>query len=129
MNKFQSFRAYLIYRQAVIKADAAHKKTGQRYYVLPCASSKILLVVADRKNFRLLQRKHYINDQWNLDDVKARSFYYTADKGGNGAPTDEILKNRQFIYQYWFDVRLQEKRTSRQSKRRAIWDRLAGVFK
>jgi len=120
MNRYQSFRAYLIYRRAAAMAEKAHKKEGGRYFVLPCASEKRFLIVTDRKNFRILQRKHYIDSGWNLDDVRNRAFYYTADRGGNNAPTDEVLKTRQFIYQYWFGVRIEEIRLARKGRRIAF---------
>lgn len=94
-------------------ANAAHSKDGSRYYVLPCVSPKVFLIVADRKNFRMLQRKHYIDNRWAYSDAINRAFYYTADKSGNGAPTEEILKFRQVAYQFWFQTRLQEKRSQK----------------
>ena len=65
-NPITKLRDYLRYSEAVKKADEAHAKDGDRYYVVPSNNKdgKILLLVMDRKNFRRLKFKGYINKWW-----------------------------------------------------------------
>ena len=113
MNRFQSFRAFLIYRRAVMMAEKAHKQNGNRYFVIPCVGSKVELIVTDRKNFRGLKRKHYISEDLHIEDVLARCFYFTASKLGSDGPTDEQLRNRQMTYQLWYEERRKQRKVER----------------
>lgn len=96
----------LIYRRAVKLANRAHAETGARYFVLPNVDSKILLIVTDRKNFRGLRQKHYIDPQMKMDDVFDKCFYYTPRSDGEGLISEAELKVKQIAYQIWYEERL-----------------------
>lgn len=84
-NPFLQFVDYLRYREAVKKADKAHKKTGERYYVMPSADKgKPSLIIMDRFNFRKLKQKKYINHQATVRDLVSECFYCTAYRNGDG---------------------------------------------
>lgn len=89
-NPFLQFVDYLRYREAVKKADNAHTKNGERYYVMPAtapsgsAAGKPSLIVMDRYNFRKLKQKHYINRNATQRDLLSECFYCTAYRNGDG---------------------------------------------
>lgn len=85
-NPFQQFIDYLRYREAVKKADKAHKETGERYYVMPAnnQSGKPNLIIMDRWNFRKLRQKHYINPKAKVRDLVNECFYCTPYVNGDG---------------------------------------------
>ena len=88
-NPFKQFVDYLRYREAVKKADKAHAKTGERYYVMPASvpegsPSGIKLLVMDRFNFRKLKQKGYINKRANVRDLVSECFYCTPYRNGDG---------------------------------------------
>jgi len=118
MNKLQSFKAYLLYRQAVIRANAAHRKDGHRYFVLPNIDTKILLIVTDRKNFRGLRLKGYIDPNMKMEQVFEKCFYYTAQADGKGKNiTEEETKVKQIAFQMWYDARLKKLPAERKARR------------
>ena len=113
-NKFHIFVAKLRYDVAVKKADAAHEKTGERYYVMPTYQKKGKLVVVDRKNFRILKSKHYIprtalitengeqvSHKIQVPDMIRECFYHTSYKDGSGKITDEEMSDRKEAYLRW----------------------------
>lgn len=96
-----------MYRQAVKMANREHKKTGRRYFVMPNTDTRIFLIVTDRKNFRQIRQKGYIDPNMKLEDVFNRCFYYTAQKDGAGKNiTEDELKIKQIAYQMWYEERL-----------------------
>ena len=94
------FRDYLRYREAVKKADEAHAKDGDRYYVVPSNNmdGKILLLIMDRKNFRKLKQKGYINKDANIRDLVNESFYFTPYVNGDGYLDAEGRKLKLKLY-------------------------------
>ena len=108
MNKFQEFKAYLMYRKAVMMATKAHKETGKRYFVLPNYDKKIHLVVADIKNFKRLRLKGYIHPDIKVNNLYKLSFYYTPNVHGGKVITENELKEKQVRYQDWYSSRLSE---------------------
>ena len=95
MNIFKRFRALLRFREAVKVADAAHKKNGQKYYVLPQTDGK--LIVMDRKNFRGLRRKGYISRNASLASVASYCVYCTPDARGRGGSGNLQQKFDEYI--------------------------------
>lgn len=83
MNIFRKFIASLQLRQAILKAEDAHRRFGHRFYVMPTFNGSGKLVIMDRKNFRGLKHKHYINQQARVMDLQNECFYFTPDRGGN----------------------------------------------
>lgn len=85
-NPFKQFTDYLRYREAVKMAEDAHAKDGDRYYVVASnqKNGKPGLIVMDRKNFRKLKRKGYINKDANIRDLISECFYCTPYRNGDG---------------------------------------------
>ncbi|WP_308662106.1 hypothetical protein [uncultured Alistipes sp.] len=98
MNIFKKFKAYLRFREAVKRADEAHQRDGQRYYVLP---AKGKLVIMDRRNFRILRRKGYISRNANVPSIPRHCIYYTADGSGRGGHERENLTSQFHRYLEW----------------------------
>lgn len=123
MNKFESLKARLIYRWAVIKAKKEHEKTGCRYFVIPVRHPSKYLMVVRREDLGKLHKKHWI-DFSRIEDAIKGSFYFTAAKNGKGEIPDKLLPTRQAIYQFWFEQRLidmpQERREYRRRRRQEI---------
>ena len=99
-NPITKLRDYLRYREAVKKADEAHAKDGDRYYVVPSNNKdgKILLLVMDRKNFRRLKFKGYINKDAKIRDLINESFYFTPYLNGDGYLDAEGRKLKLKLY-------------------------------
>lgn len=97
MNIFQKIKASLIYREAIRKADRAHNSDGGRYYVMPSAEGKLLIM--DRKNFRIFKRKQYINSNATVKDMLNECFYCTPYRNGTEAlpPLVVALKRKQYL--------------------------------
>ncbi len=92
-------KAKLVYSLAVQKANDAHEGTGERYYVMPSTDGK--LVVVDRRNFRLLKRKHYINQNANIGIMQKECFYCTPYRNGSGEMPDEVRVLKKAAYMDW----------------------------
>ena len=100
MDLFQRLKSNLMYREAVRKADKAHADDGNRYYVLPNAEGKLLIM--DKKNFRILKRKHYINSKATVQDLLDECFYFTPYCNGECAITKEIMALKKKQYLSWY---------------------------
>ena len=124
MNGFVKFYAFLQYRRAVQMADKAHEENGARFYVMPNARGKIRLIVTDRKNFRRLRMKHYIDSNVKMEDVLQHCFYYTPYASGDGAITEAETSAKLARYYAWVDRRRKRKSKPADGKRG-----LAGFFK
>ena len=69
MNIFRRLKAELHLMVAVKRADKAHEDTGQRYYIIGYDKRKLAIV--DRKNFRILKRRGYLqNSAVNVMDLE-----------------------------------------------------------
>lgn len=88
-----------MYREATRKADKAHADDGKRYYVLPSAEGKLLIM--DRENFRILKHKHYINSSARVQDLVNECFYCTPYRNGDGALSPEQLNIKRQQYRSW----------------------------
>jgi len=99
MNIFIKFKAYLQLREAVKKADEAHEEDGERYYVLPTNDGK--LIVMDRKNFRILKKKHYINRNSNIRDLVEECFYCTPYRDGSMFLTEKAIEMKRQQFYSW----------------------------
>ncbi len=103
MNIFRKIKALVAYGIAVQKADDAHRENGERYYVMPSMDGK--LVIVDRRNFRLLKRKHYINKEANIATMQKECFYCTPYRNGSGAMPDEVKTLKKASYMDWINRR------------------------
>ncbi|MBR0264203.1 MAG: hypothetical protein IJQ60_10025 [Prevotella sp.] len=115
-NFIQHFRDYLRLREAVNTADEHHAKDGDRYYVMPSLDGK--LVIMDRKNFRLLKRKHYISQDVTLNQLRSECFYHTPYANGTDRMPAHIRKERAEKYYEWITTwRKAEKMRKKDAKR------------
>ena len=101
-NLFRRFFQYLRYREAVKKADKAHAQTGERYYVMPTVNGK--LIVMDRANFRIMKKKHYLNQNAKVRDLINESFYMTPYRLGNGYLDKKGRRIKLLLYYSWCDA-------------------------
>lgn len=90
---------YLRLREAVKKADKAYLQHGYRYYVMPSESGR--LIVMDKRNFRILKRKHYINHRVTVRDIVSESFYFTPYRNGTGYLDEKGRKIKTGQYFSW----------------------------
>jgi hypothetical protein len=103
LNAFQMLRSYLRLREAIKKADKAHAKDGERYYVMPAAKSNNLIIM-DRFNFRKLKQKGYITPKAHVRDLVAECFYCTPYRNGDGKMPVSIRKLKVKSYFCWVEA-------------------------
>lgn len=101
-NFIRHFKDYLRLRAAIKKADEQHAKDGDRYYVTPSLNGQLLIM--DRKNFRKLKQKHYIEKNVTLNDLRRECFYHTPYSNGTDAMPDEERKLRAASYYSWCNI-------------------------
>lgn len=98
MNIFKKLKAYLRFREAVRRANVAHAVDSQRYYVLPSPDGN--LIIMNRKNFRILRRKGYIDRNAYIKGLEKGCLYCTPYANGTGAMDEDTIKeSRQRYYQ------------------------------
>lgn len=121
------FSDYLRYRKAVQMADDAHAKDGDRYYVMPSnqkkQKGKPTLIVMDRKNFRKLRQKGYIDRRANMRDVVNECFYCTPYANGNGYLDAKGRKLKLALYFSYCKSRREIARQQREKQHKSIWQR------
>jgi len=102
MNIFKKIKASLTFHEAVRKAEKAHADDGNRYYVMPSAEGKLLIM--DRENFRILKHKHYIDSKAKVKDLVNECFYHTPYSNGKGEidPFALEFKRQQFLA--WYEM-------------------------
>ena len=100
-NVFHQFFDYMRYYAAVNKADRAHEKTGERYYVMPSTGYNRKLIIVDRPNFRKLKQKGYISHRANQRDLVSECFYCTPYINGNGYLDEQGRKKKLAQYFSW----------------------------
>ncbi len=115
MNFFQKLKAGLMYREAVRKADRAHDEDGKRYYVMPSAEGKLLIV--DRENFRILKRKHYISGKATVQDLLNECFYHTPYRNGDLAIDPFVREVKKQQYFSWREALLKLKKSKKKTKK------------
>lgn len=99
MNPLLKLKAWLRLRRAIDMADRAHTQTGHRFFVIPGPADNRSLLVIDRKNFRLLKKKHYISGSAKTAHLFNESFYFTPDRAGHGSiDPDDLAARKQAYY-------------------------------
>ena len=88
-------RAVIRLNYAIGKAEKAHARTGDRYYVMPDAFDR--LVVMRRKGMRTLRRHHVMDRRVRMDDLLRESFYFTPDRAGN-TPSPAVMEKKREMY-------------------------------
>ena len=89
-------------REACRQADEKHLAGGGRFYVLGTTDGK--LIVTDKKNYRGLKRKGYIDRNATTQDALNECFYFTPFKDGHGYITKETLAIKRKQYLSWCDA-------------------------
>lgn len=92
MNIFKKFKAYLRFREAIRQADKAYVNTNQRHYVLPTPDG--MLIIMNRKNFRELKRKGYIDRRAYVLGLEKGCLYCTPYGNGTRGMNDETREER-----------------------------------
>lgn len=110
-NFIRHFRDYLRLRKAIIMADERHAQDSDRYYVVPSMDGQLLIM--DRKNFRLMKRKHYIAQETTLNDLRRMCFYHTPYSNGSDSMPDNVRKERAEMYYQWAVAKRKEKKHGR----------------
>jgi hypothetical protein len=96
MNIFKKFKAYLRFREAVRQADNAYTQTNQRHYVLPTPDG--MLIIMNRKNFRGLKRKGYIDRRAYVLGLEEGWLYCTPYGNGKRGMDDTTKQMRYKRY-------------------------------
>lgn len=99
---FLRLKGYLRLRSAIKTADKQHALTGQRFYVIPMAGKRKMLVVTDRRNFRLLKLKHYIPSGASIAYLDAKCFYATPYRNGSGKFSVKRIRVGRDNFMRWF---------------------------
>lgn len=92
MNIFKKLKAHLRFREAVRMANKAYAETNQRHYVLPSPDG--MLIVMNRKNFRGLKRKGYIDRRAYILGLERGCLYCTPYGNGTRGMNEETTKER-----------------------------------
>jgi hypothetical protein len=95
---FIVWRAGLRLAYAIRKADKAHARTGDRYYVMPDAFDR--LVIMRRHGMRNLRRHGIMDRRVRMSDLLRESFYFTPDRGGQTVPQAIRAKKREMYLRY-----------------------------
>lgn len=103
MNIFRKIKAFLRYGEAVRKAEKAHEKTGERYYVLPIGNEE-KLVVMDRRNFRKLKFKGYMPSNLHIANLEKECFYCTSYRNGKDGLPQKIAELKLKEYYHWVEA-------------------------
>lgn len=100
MNIFKRFRAMLRLKEAVRQADKAHKKTGERYYVMPNGNTGKLIIM-DRFNFRKMKQKGYVSQNAIIQNLIFECFYCTPYRNGDGMLPKSVIDLKRKQYMSW----------------------------
>lgn len=92
MNIFKKLKAYLRFREAIRQADKAYVNTNQRHYVLPTPDG--MLIIMNRKNFRELKRKGYIDRRAYVLGLEKGCLYCTPYGNGTRGMNNETREER-----------------------------------
>ncbi|MCD8318311.1 MAG: hypothetical protein LUC45_05480 [Paraprevotella sp.] len=104
MNIFIRLKASLLLREAILKAEKAHRKTGERYYVMPSYGGEGKLIVMDRYNFRQLKHKGYITRNARVCDMVNEAFYFTPYRNGDGRLAEKDRKDKAMRFFTWIEA-------------------------
>lgn len=96
MNPIKKLRLYLAYRKAVRMADRAHAMDGERYYVYYSLDNK--LIILNRKMFKKLKLKRYIEQSSTIRCLERDCFYCTPYRNGSGQLPATYIKAKRFWY-------------------------------
>lgn len=98
MKIIKKLKARIAFTLAVRRAEDAHAKDSDRYFVLPSGDGK--LVIVDKMNFKRLKRKHYVGRNQTPSRLIDECFYYTANCFEGGMKKD-VVKKMMKSYIIW----------------------------
>ncbi|MBQ8051631.1 MAG: hypothetical protein IJ197_08695 [Bacteroidaceae bacterium] len=116
MNPIAKFKARLTLDEAIKKADEAHAKHCERYYVMPNLDGK--LVVMTKHDLKYFKRKGYVGKQSHVIHLIQESFYFTPYRNESGMITPEIIAIKRKHYFKWCDQVRKELSRKRKEERR-----------
>jgi hypothetical protein len=93
MKIIKKVKARIAFTLAVRRAEDAHAKDSDRYFVLPSGDGK--LVIVDKMNFKRLKRKHYVGRNHTPSRLIDECFYYTANCFEGGMDKERVKKMRR----------------------------------
>ncbi|MEG1544911.1 MAG: hypothetical protein RR382_10375 [Tannerellaceae bacterium] len=100
LDKIKHFIRYNVamikYRYAVKLADDAHKKSGERYFVMPNENDK--LIVINRNTFRKFKMRGQIVHEAAVKDMIKESFYLTACKDETHPVHPSVKEAKRLMY-------------------------------
>lgn len=99
---YRKVKAHLQLNEAIRQADAAHAASHERYFVMPGANGK--LVIMDRFNFRRLKMKHYIGRNASITDVFRECFYHTPNRAEKDAIAPEEAYRKRAAFFQWIEA-------------------------
>lgn len=117
MNPFRKFKAMLQLREAIKKADNAHAATGERFFVMPTTDGKLL--VMDRRNFRRLKFKNYVNRNVVINNLLTESFYFTPCRGERLPMAEELRKKKVKQFFEWKELFIKKQKAQKKQNRKA----------
>ena len=115
MNPLKKLYYSLRLNEAIKKADQASRLNRRRYYVLPCAPKKLMVI--DRNNFRRLKAKHYIPHNAMTQHLLAESFYHTPSAVGTCSLTKQEILVKKQQYLRWIELCIRNEKILRNSKK------------
>lgn len=92
------FRANLRLKHAIQKAEKAHRKNGERFYVMP--DDRDRLIIMRRKGMRRLRRYGLMDNRVRVRDLVKESFYFTPNRAGEGLADGQKEAKRLMYLEY-----------------------------
>lgn len=108
MNIFNYIIALSKLEYAIHMANTAHGQDGQRYYILPDANDR--LIILTRSSFRKLKKQGLIDRRANINDIVRESFYFTPHANGTGSLSPAAQKAKRKMYMQYIQFRRKQKR-------------------
>ena len=102
MNPFKKLKAFLKLNEAIKQADEAFARTGFRHYILPLQTKKKELLIVDKKNFKKMKQKGYIDKSITITDVRKYCFYCTSFTNGIDKLSGPELRVKRKNYFKWY---------------------------
>lgn len=103
MNIFNYIIALSKLEYAIHMANKAHEQDGQRYYILPDANDR--LIILTRYTFRKLKKQGLISSKATITDIIRESFYFTPHANGTGALSPAAQKAKRKMYLKYIEIR------------------------
>lgn len=100
MNILRTIIGFFRLKVAVRNAEEAHRRSGERFYVIPSVNKR-QLVICNRRNFRIMRMKKYFHRDMVMRDVDDACIYYTAHRNDGSPMSRDERKRRAAGYYRW----------------------------